>query len=297
MVWAQFEEKEYESAALGEFMRPDSSGRSVAFSAGQVLERIVGYDAAAAPSPEHVVWRILQSPRPAGVRLVPSMWAPQPQPAATRLPRTPITLILQFKRPEYLYGASAGQWRFWGQPYFRFGRDAQQQRVLHLLERNAGNDALVRYAAPAFWQWGQLEAAHLQGQVVQMSGFVSPSRLARHRWWTYLTPGIDGRANPAGASTRFESRADLFAAIGDRAAASTDLVPTEALGDVMQRVGASARRAARAELGKRVARWQGDLREREPELEATTIRSLGAIAMLTSVLSSIDATWLVVARD
>jgi hypothetical protein len=54
VAWAEFEEKEYESAAFGELMRPGASGPSVSFSAGQVLERIVGYDAAAVPSPiEH----------------------------------------------------------------------------------------------------------------------------------------------------------------------------------------------------------------------------------------------------
>jgi hypothetical protein len=80
---------------------------------------------------------------------------------------TPVTLVLQFKRPEYLYGATAGQWRFWHQPYFRFARLTEQQRVLATLERNAGENALVRYAAPALWQRGHLEAAHLRGEVIQ----------------------------------------------------------------------------------------------------------------------------------
>jgi len=150
-------------------------------------------------------------PRPTGVRLMPSLWSPGHLPRADQLPATPVTLILQFKRPEYLFGATARQWRFWDQPYFRFGRESEQQRVLYALERKVGNDALVRYAAPAFWRRGELEAAHLRAEVVEQSGFVSPSRLARHRWWTYLRPGIDGRANPGGGPARFEASADLFA--------------------------------------------------------------------------------------
>lgn len=297
MAWAEFEEKEYETAAFGELTRPNATGPSFAFSAGQVLEKVVGYDAAAAPSPQHVVWRILQAPRPLGVRLLPSMWAPGLPPADNQLPRTPVTLILQFKRPEYLYGATAGQWRFWHQPYFRFARQNEQQRVLTTLERNAGDDALVRYAAPAFWQRGQLEAAHLRGEVIQGSGFVSPSRLARHRWWTYLAPGIDGRANPAGASARFEGPQDLFASLLDRPRRSTDLVPSEALGEHVRRVGVAAGRAARVSLRRGVERWQSDLREREPELASETVRRLGALAMLSSVIASVEATWLIVAAD
>jgi hypothetical protein len=295
MAWAEFEEKEYESAAFGELMRPDPSGPSWAFSAGQVLEKLVGYDAAATPSPEHVVWRILQSPRPPGVRLVPSMWAPATLPSAERLPHTPVTLILQFKRPEFLYGASAAQWRFWRQPYYRFGREAEQQRVLVTLERNVGDHALVRYAAPAFWQRAHLEAAHLRGQVLEASGFVSPSRLVRHRSWTYLAPGIDGRANPAGTPARFEAVEDLFRVLFDRPTGFTDLVRSEAFGEHIIQVGAAATRAAPGALRRNVESWQAELRAREPELSATTVRRVGAATMLSSVVSHVGATWLILA--
>lgn len=231
------------------------------------------------------------------MRLLPSFWMPSPSPSAERLPQTPVTLILQFKRPEYLYGTAAAQWRFWQQPYFRFSREPQQQRVLSRLESNAGSDALIRYAAPAFWQRAQLEAAHLRGEVVQGSGFVSPSRLVRHRVWTYLAPGIDGRANPAGTPARFEAREDLFRALFDRPTASTDLVPSEAFGEHVTRVGVAAGRAAPATLRRNVEAWQSELRAREPELSATTIRRVGAMTMLSSVIAAIGSTWLVVAAQ
>lgn len=294
MTWAEFEEKEYEAAAVGELMRSDGSGSGFAFSAGQVLEKVVGYDAVAAPTPAHIVWRILQFPRPPGVRLLPSMWAPGRRPAVEQLPRTPVTLVCQFKRPEYLYGATARQWRFWEEPYFRFARDAHQHRVLLVFEKNAGDDALVRYVAPAFWQRRQLEACHLRSEVIQASGFVSPSRLARHRYWTYLRPGIDGRANPGGAVARFEALEDIFRTMRDRPEHVTDLVPRDTFGDYLQRVGRAASTAAQTSLRRNVQRWESDLRTREPELDASTIRLIGAVAMLSSVVASIGANWLMV---
>jgi hypothetical protein len=291
VTWAEFEEKEYETAAVGELMRADVGGNSFAFSAGQVLEKVVGYDAAAAPSAAHVIWRIVQLPRPVGVRLLPSLWAPGAVPRADQLPTSPVMLVLQFKRPEYLYGASARQWRFWEQPYFRFHRDAEQQRVLYALERNVGNDALIRYAAPAFWRRSELEAAHLRGQVTEQSGFVMPSRLVRHRWWTYVRPGIDGRANPRGTHAPFETRDDLLRALLDRPMSPTDLVASDVFGEHLERVGAAAGAAARAPLRRSVQRWQDELRIREPNLAETTIRQIGAVAMVSSVTSSIGAIW------
>ena len=272
-------------------MSGDPGGSGFALSAGQVLEKIVGYDAAAAPSASHVVWRMMQLPRPPGVRLLPSLWAPGVIPSADRLPATPVTLVLQFKRPEYLYGASAQQWRFWGQPYFRFRREAEQQRVLYTLERSVGDDAVVRYAAPAFWRRGELEAAHLRRQVIEQSGFVRPSRLARHKWWTYLRPGIDGRANERGTRALFEARDDLISNLFARVERSTELVPSDAFGNHIQRVGDAAATACRAPLRRSVQRWQDELADREPDLSTVTVHRIGAVAMISSVTASVGATW------
>ena len=97
MPWAEFEEKQYEIAATVELGR-----RGDVFGAGQVLEKIVGYDAAAAPSADHPIWRVLRLPRPRGLRLLPSHWQRRTQPAARELPSVAVSLILQYKRPEYL---------------------------------------------------------------------------------------------------------------------------------------------------------------------------------------------------
>lgn len=90
---AEFEEKQYEMAACVELMDKVRLHRGSVFSSGQVLEKILGYDAAAAPAPDHAIWRILEMPRPRGVRLYPTIWAPGRRPRADRLPGSPISLI------------------------------------------------------------------------------------------------------------------------------------------------------------------------------------------------------------
>src|SRR5690554_6729805 len=102
MPRAEFEEKQYETAANIELAR--GLRHPAVFSSGQVLEEILGYDTVAAPSASHVIWRVLGVPRPKGVRLVPSFWLPHPSLPAERLPLSPVSLVLQFKRPDHLRG-------------------------------------------------------------------------------------------------------------------------------------------------------------------------------------------------
>jgi hypothetical protein len=69
---AEFEEKEYEIAFTIEL----AADRGIVFSSGQVLEKVVGYDVASDPSPNHLIWELLQVPRPEGLRLAPSRKSP-----------------------------------------------------------------------------------------------------------------------------------------------------------------------------------------------------------------------------
>lgn len=71
---AEFEEKQYEVPACIE-LATGKLGAGV-FSSGQVLEKILGYDVAARVDPNHLLWRVLRAPRPAGVSLVPEFWSP-----------------------------------------------------------------------------------------------------------------------------------------------------------------------------------------------------------------------------
>jgi hypothetical protein len=281
--WAEFEEKQYEIAAAIELGR-----RGDVFGAGQVLERIVGYDAAATPSSDHPLWRVLRVPRPAGLRLLPSHWHGERQPRPEALPSALVSLILQYKRPEYLQRANAKQWRFWGRPYFRITRGSHQQRILLRLERNLGPAAIVRYAAPAFWQRGELEAAQLSHDVLLRSGYVRPSDFGRHHVWTYNEPGVDGRANPAGPRRPFETFETVL--FQEQLSGLSEMALFEGLPQHLRGVGEAAM-ARNPTLRRNVEVWLRTLFSRDLGLTANQIWQLGDLAAIVSVTDQIGASW------
>jgi hypothetical protein len=208
VVRAGFEEREYESAFNAELAVDYGFARRL-WTPGTMLEEIVGYDVAGGVPSRDAIWRLLKVSRPAGVRLLPLLWNPGAQPAADRLPSLPVSLVLQFKRPEYLDGNASKQYRYWRCAYFRFKCEARQHAVLRRLEQRVTQDLVVRYAAPAFHKTTDLERARLDGKVCASSGFVSPARLGSHSVWTYKIPGVDGYPNPSGDATHFDSLGDL----------------------------------------------------------------------------------------
>ncbi|WP_336160108.1 hypothetical protein [Amycolatopsis sp. VC5-11] len=214
MVAATFEEKTYETAYNADLIA-GAGGNWRVFSPGQVLEKVTGFDVAADPGPEHLIWRVLRVPRPRGLSLMPSHWASSRSgvPKARELPSMPLSLILQFKRPEYLYGSRAAQRRLWHGPYYRFSRSTEQHSVLKRLESKLADDAIVRYASPAFHTLGELEEAQMERKVIALSGHVAPSVFGRHRVWTYNAAGTYGRGNPAGRARPVEAFDDLFASL------------------------------------------------------------------------------------
>ena len=293
MTWAQFEEKEYEQAASIELADSDA-GRGRVFSAGQVLEKIVGYDAAASPSGDHVIWRLLEVPRPRGIQLVPTLWTPAQRPDADRLPDSVISLILQYKRPEFLRGHQAKQWNLWACPYYRFTCENQQHRVLRRLERELGVDAVVRYAAPAFVGRGELEAAHIARRVLAKSGFVSPMSLGRHRVWTYDVPGVNGKGNPNGREQRFASFDQLMNDATRVAESGASLVPARPLNQQLLSVGNVAIRR-QPDLRGALAEWTDALGRADLELDGRQAELVLSLAAIVSLTSSIKATWQVIA--
>jgi hypothetical protein len=299
VTWADFEEKEYELAASIELAESPGPGRGVVLSPGQVLEEIVGYDAATHPTEDHVIWRLLRLPRPAGVRLVPTMWQPKSRPPADRLPGSLISFIVQYKRPEYLVGYAAAQWRMWRRPYFRFSQQYEQQKVLARLERTLGDDAIVRYASPAFWQVRQLEAAHLNRTVLAQTGFVAPSALTGHKVWTYVRPGLDGKANPNGSEQPFPSFWDLWGQAFEPTTTGTDLLRVRTLESTLTRAGEVAVDRQPA-LRRKIERWTRTLDlaiagERLVLSPAQRQQVIGLAAMV-SLTSSIGATWSLISR-
>jgi hypothetical protein len=294
VVVAEFEEKTYEIAYCVELAVAVGS-RSVVYSPGQVLESILGFDAASHPDPRHAIWAILGLPRPRGVQLIPSLWgaAKALQPPNAVLPSYPVSIFLQFKRPEYLHGAAAKQWNMWRRPYFRFERTRRQQQVLGRLERRLGTQAVVRYAAPAFHTMGEFEAAQLAGSVIARSGHVPPSRLRRHQCWTYDAPGNLGRPNPTGEPFVFERFDALLEDVLARSVSGSELQtysdePLSVLQQHLRSVAAVCR-DREPELRQEVDLWTRQLGA--VELSSETTESLRDFASIQWLMAKTNGTW------
>jgi hypothetical protein len=288
MPVAEFEEKEFEIAAAIE-LTSDSDRYGLVFSSGQVLEKILGYDAAADPWSGHRIWAVLDVQRPTGIRLLPSLWHPGIEPPINRLPRHPVSLILQYKRPTYLTGASAKQWSRWKRPYYRFERSKDQQRVLRRFERATDGDIIVRYASPAFWKRSDLEQNQYTRTVLQASGFVAPGILGGHRVWTYDRPGTVGYPNPSGRGRVFETIDALLAqqSISDQ---GQQLVPVDSFDDHLNGLAAAALSQEPA-LSRALGIWRSSLQEASIGLSEEITRRVVNYAAVQSILSGIGAIW------
>ncbi len=193
MPHAEFEEKQYEIPANIEL----GIQHAAVFAAGQVLEAIVGYDVASLQPAHAPIWQLLGVNVPTGLQLVPNLWqraAAQPKPAD--LPANYVSLVLQYKRPQFLSRATALQWPHWQQAFFRFAVLPHQQDILASIQNSTLGRATVRYSCPSFWRYAELQAHQWNRAVLENSTFVSPRRLINHHVWTYTTPGTSGYANP-----------------------------------------------------------------------------------------------------
>lgn len=288
---AEFEEKQYECAFNLELGLDGS-----VFASGQVLEKFTGYDVVASPADGSALWRILGVPRPPGVRLVPDHWSPvEPslRPDGSKLPSHPISLIVQFKRPEYLQGSAAAQYRLWNQPYYRFTRTAHQHLQLRRLEGHLADHATITYASPAFHRMADLENAQMRRSVVSLSGFVSPTRLGAHKVWTYIRPGLVGRGNPDGEEMRFRLFEELFEP-AQRAGNEISVARNDLRQHV--RVLAEACRSVSRATSRTVDSWIGDVRQ-SADLPDLVVEAVRDYATVQSVVVRLDATWWLLDSD
>jgi hypothetical protein len=296
VVWAEFEEKTYEVAADSELVLRGAY-RGLVFSPGQVLEEFLGYDVAAATDPAHPIWALLRVRRPSGVRLLPNLWSGGPTPRPSQLPVTPISRIFQYKRPEFLRNGRARQWQLWRRPYFRFTRTGDQHTVLRRIERRLAGDAIVRYAAPAFWTMADLEGAVVSGGVLAQSGFVSPEVLGGHVVWTYSQPGNDGYGNP-------RSRRLPFQSIEDLRALSLNVPAEVPLGLIVREPGLRSHIHVLAEAvpygepraREAVERWIREIRATGADLSDDVVGRVRDLASISTVLARIGSTWLLTDR-
>ncbi|MDY5973341.1 hypothetical protein [Streptococcus hyovaginalis] len=204
---SEFNEKSFETAINNE-LQP-------VFSPGQVAEKILGFDATANPGPTHKVWAYLGIHSPQGIILTPSNWSNQKrQPTKEQLGVNGIgitSLILQYKRSDYLNNRNSKQASYWNKPYYRFEIEENQQEVLENLEISLTGYAAVRYAAPCFHLAKDLYNYSINQKCLENTGFVKPSNLLNHKYWTYTDPGTSGYANPfvEAENIRFDNIHDL----------------------------------------------------------------------------------------
>jgi len=298
MTIADFEEKTYEvvyDVELSEGAGPTP------WAPGQVLEHLVGFDAAASPDASHVLWHVLGAPRPKGLVLLPEHWtgAPGRRPAKKRLPSDPISFMVQFKRPEMIRSHAGKQWNLWRRPYFRFKLDPAQQRTLKRLEMNTVGDAIVRYAAPAFVTNQEMDVARLSGQVISSSGHVSPAILSGHSVWTYLTAGSAGRPNPTGKESPFDRLSDLFREPDDYeeprpTSTSSEVETFDAIRKHVE-ILANAALDRQPEVRRIVRTWSRQLSQRD--IPPATVVSVSNFAAVQTVMSRVGASWWVFDRN
>lgn len=206
MPWAEFGESQYRDAALVEM----AFDTRVFHSPTQNLEKIFGYDHAFLMGLNDV-WNILGVAMPRGVFLVPNFWhgvTTVPTPIKSTMPKHRVSLILQYKRPFLVkrkYDRRAWIWDAFCGQYYRIELDdpPQQFEILHRLEMNLNERAVVRYAAPVFSEYEVLMKHMEDRTILENSNFVSPYVISPgHTAWAYTEAGNEGIANPEEA--RFE---------------------------------------------------------------------------------------------
>ena len=143
-------------------------------------------------------------------------------------PTWKVNLLVQYKRPEYLVGAGAGQYSRWKSPYYRYALTAHQHEALRAASTNLGAQGMVVYASPGFHTLAALFEHTQTGKLVQNTNFVEARRIkADHHQYTYKDAGKTGWAC---------SEPEEVAAIEDLSAHIERLV----LGQVTQDLNATA---------------------------------------------------------
>lgn len=191
--FADFEEKEFEGPLNSQLCLGGPH-----WPPGQVLEAVVGFDAALLVQ-DSLFWALHGFATPPGGAAIRSSWWPSFFARVALAIKSPppfrLNLFLQHKRPEYLHGKLAKEWNDWGQPYYRFWTTAHQQAALESCALALGSHGLVAYACPAF----HLRAAlfhHIEHRTLRSNTHFAPASLLRgHERYTYVDALTQGKAH------------------------------------------------------------------------------------------------------
>ncbi|AFE06570.1 hypothetical protein COCOR_05776 [Corallococcus coralloides DSM 2259] len=191
--FAEFEEKEFEGP-----LNAQMGLGAPMWSPGQVLEKVVGFDVALMVQGTALWAQQGFAVPPQGAVILPAWWPWGIARLAVKVRRPPpfrLNLFLQYKRPEYLRGAQAGEWSKWKRSYYRFWIENHQQRALDACTKALGADGLVAYASPAFHSRVDL-FRHVEARTLQANTHFAPaSRLTGHGRYTYVDAVTPGKAH------------------------------------------------------------------------------------------------------
>lgn len=195
MGLAEFEEKELEGPLNAQL----SMGGPL-WSPGQVLEKIVGFDAALMVD-ELAFWSAVGglAATPTGLPVLASWWPGWPSIFLRPIfrfrspPPFRLNVFLQYKRPEHL--TRGQEWVHWRVPYYRFILTAHQQRALEACARSLGSAGLVAYGSPAFHRRSDLFLHIEKRTLVANTHFAPVTPLATHSRYTYVAARAKGKAH------------------------------------------------------------------------------------------------------
>lgn len=203
---AEFQEREFESLFIQEL----SKLGCFTWSPGQTDEFFLGFDGAlwidplklirfGFPTPTRVsrwrhMWPLWEQEFWHGRKLHPEFLTEWRKFADDAFPPKLVNFFVQHKRPHQTTEQGiCGD--YWGQAYFEYKIDRQQQSRLEQLEDKLSDRGVVTYSCAAFLKKTDLWKYEGSGTIVSHSNFVSAKKLSGHNRYTFIGPGHTGFAN------------------------------------------------------------------------------------------------------
>ncbi len=110
-------------------------------------------------------------------------------------PNKSLNFFVQHKRP-YQSTEQGACGDHWGQAYFEYKIDKQQQIRLEQLENRLSKAGIVTYSCAAFLKKADLWKCEESSTLIANTNFVSAKKLSGHNRYTFVEAGHTGFANP-----------------------------------------------------------------------------------------------------
>jgi len=282
MKKSQFSERQYETAASIDLAADDASP----FVPSQHAEKYLGFDAASSPKNIHPIWNILSVNIPRRVRLIPDLWPTLPHLYHDELPGQYVSLFLQFKVPVFQNHPRAKYFKDFGGSYYQVKLPSAQRKTLQDLETRVGRNAVVRYAAPAFWSRSDFDIHDQNRQVLHQSAFTSPQSAKKHSKWMFSTPNGKSIFNPQPEESEAESWPQVQNWL-------LELAQKETYRSHVSRLAASITDTDRAIEYNSEQAWLDRIKRYSRRLNETDIRLLIDLSTIARAADWADANWIV----